>query len=87
MVAVFQQFGTTEILIILVILLVLFGAKKLPELGKGLGKGIKEFRSGVKSVNEEVQEGLKDEEPTTEAKDEGSKATSTPDRSDRDTSG
>ena len=63
MVAVFQQFGTTEILIILVILLVLFGAKKLPELGKGLGKGIKEFRSGVKSVNDEVAEGLRMRSP------------------------
>lgn len=40
--------GPTEIILILVILLVLFGAKKLPELGKGLGQGIREFRGSVK---------------------------------------
>lgn len=36
--------GTTELIIIAVILLVLFGGKKLPELGKGIGSAIKEFR-------------------------------------------
>ncbi len=36
-----------DMLIILLIVAVIFGAKKLPELGKGLGKGIKEFKSGI----------------------------------------
>lgn len=40
--------GTTEIIIIAVILLVLFGGRKLPELGKGLGDAIKEFRKSFK---------------------------------------
>lgn len=40
--------NTTEIIIIAVILLVLFGGKKLPELGKGLGDSIKEFKKSLK---------------------------------------
>ena len=40
--------GTTELIIIAVILLILFGGRKLPELGKGLGDSIKELRKAVK---------------------------------------
>lgn len=40
--------GFTELLIILVIVLIIFGAGKLPELGEGLGRGIKNFRKAVK---------------------------------------
>lgn len=42
--------GPTELIIILLIVVVLFGASKLPELGKGLGKGIKEFKNASKEV-------------------------------------
>ena len=42
------SFGTTELIIILVIVMVLFGAKKLPELAKGLGQGINEFKKAQK---------------------------------------
>ena len=45
--------GTAEILIILFVILLLFGAKKLPELAKGLGKGIKEFKKASNEVTEE----------------------------------
>ena len=41
-------FGPMEIVIILVIVLLLFGGKKIPELMRGMGKGIKEFKDGVK---------------------------------------
>jgi sec-independent protein translocase protein TatA len=41
-------FGPMEIIIILVIVLLLFGGKKIPELMRGLGKGIKEFKDGAK---------------------------------------
>ncbi len=41
-------FGPTEIIIILVIILLLFGGRKIPELMKGLGKGIKEFKDASK---------------------------------------
>jgi twin arginine-targeting protein translocase, TatA/E family len=40
--------GTTELIIIAVVLLVLFGGKKLPELGRGMGDAIKEFKKSVK---------------------------------------
>lgn len=43
--------GTTEIIIIAVILLILFGGRKLPELGKGLGESIKEVKKAVKGKN------------------------------------
>jgi len=41
--------GTTEIIIIAVILLILFGGRKLPELGKGLGESIKEVKKAIKN--------------------------------------
>ena len=47
--------GTMEILVILFIILLLFGAKKLPELAKGLGKGIKEFKKASNEIKEEVE--------------------------------
>lgn len=50
-----------DMLIILLIVAVIFGAKKLPELGKGLGKGIKEFKSGIS--------GQDPEEPAPKAKE------------------
>lgn len=45
----FNGIGTTELIIIFVILLVLFGGKKLPELGRGIGDAIREFRKSLKS--------------------------------------
>ena len=44
--------GTTELLVVLGIVVVLFGARRLPELGSGLGKAIKNFRSGVTGKDE-----------------------------------
>jgi sec-independent protein translocase protein TatA len=41
-------FGATELLIILVIVIVIFGASRLPQIGRGLGEGIKNFRSALK---------------------------------------
>jgi len=46
----FANFGITEILIILFVLLILFGGKKIPELAKGFGKGIRQFKSELKDV-------------------------------------
>lgn len=51
-----------ELIIILLIVLVLFGARKLPEIGKGLGKGIREFRDATKGLRDDVDEGLKSDE-------------------------
>ncbi|PJR03654.1 twin-arginine translocase TatA/TatE family subunit [Avrilella dinanensis] len=45
------RFGATEIILIAVVLLLLFGGKKIPELMKGLGSGIKEFKDATKEEN------------------------------------
>ncbi|MCS7059023.1 MAG: twin-arginine translocase TatA/TatE family subunit [Meiothermus sp.] len=50
-----MNLGMTEILIILLIALLLFGPRKLPELGRSLGQSIREFQRGVKSVREEFE--------------------------------
>jgi sec-independent protein translocase protein TatA len=44
--------GFQELLVILLIVIVIFGASKLPQLGKGLGEGIRNFRKGLKSEDE-----------------------------------
>ena len=49
----FKSIGTTEIIVIAVVLLVLFGGKKLPELGRGLGDAIKEFKKSLSGGNED----------------------------------
>ena len=46
--------GGWEIVLILAVVLILFGAKKLPELAKGLGQGIKEFKKATREVTEEI---------------------------------
>jgi len=48
----FSKFGTFEIILILVVVLLLFGGKKIPELMKGLGSGIKEFKNAAKDGNQ-----------------------------------
>ena len=47
--------GTGEIIIIALIVLLLFGGKKIPELMKGLGKGVKNFKDGVKGLEEYIK--------------------------------
>jgi sec-independent protein translocase protein TatA len=49
--------GGSEWLIIAIAVLVLFGAKKIPDFARGLGKGIREFKDAVKDVKKEVDEG------------------------------
>ena len=50
----FGSIGPTELIIIFVIILLIFGGKKLPELAKGLGKGIREFKKATKEVQDEL---------------------------------
>lgn len=52
--------GGWEIILILAVVLILFGAKKLPELAKGLGQGIKEFKKATKEVTDEVTSAMDD---------------------------
>jgi sec-independent protein translocase protein TatA len=53
--------GWPEIIGILVIVLVLFGAKKVPELMRGMGHGLKEFKKATREVQDEVQRAIEDE--------------------------
>jgi sec-independent protein translocase protein TatA len=59
--------GFNEILIILIIVLLLFGGKKIPELMRGLGRGMREFNDAKNNVRKEIEEGVseKDHKSTT----------------------
>jgi sec-independent protein translocase protein TatA len=70
------SFGGTELIIALVIILLLFGAKRIPELARGLGSGVKEFKAGTregqleeKKNEEKKNEEKADEEQTASAED------------------
>jgi len=60
----FGSIGMPELLIILLVVLLLFGAKKLPELARGLGKGIREFKDATKHVENEFRELERGEDET-----------------------
>ena len=59
----FSGIGPWEILLIFLVVLLLFGAKRIPEIAKGLGKGITEFKRGMQDVKEEIETGM-DSTPT-----------------------
>ncbi|MEM6723907.1 MAG: twin-arginine translocase TatA/TatE family subunit [Bacteroidota bacterium] len=61
--------GGMELVIILFVVLLLFGGKKIPELMKGLGKGIREFNSARATVERELKEGMKESEKEDKAKE------------------
>ncbi|MBL4754278.1 MAG: twin-arginine translocase TatA/TatE family subunit [Flavobacteriales bacterium] len=56
----FFNLGGGEIFIILLIVLLLFGSKKIPELARGLGKGIRYFKDATSDVQEEIRDSVKD---------------------------
>ena len=56
--------GFNEILIIAIIILLLFGGKKIPELMRGLGRGVREFNDAKNTVKKEIEEGATDKERT-----------------------
>lgn len=55
--------GGWEIILILAVVLILFGAKKIPELAKGLGSGIKEFKKATREVTDEINNAADDTQP------------------------
>ena len=71
MLAIFQQIGLPEIILILAVLLLLFGARKLPDLARSLGRSTKEFKAGMR-------DGSADEEPPTETEAENTQPASEP---------
>jgi sec-independent protein translocase protein TatA len=62
-----MSLGWNEILLILVVVLLLFGGRKIPELMRGLGKGIREFNDAKNNVRKEIEEGISDkpQQPST----------------------
>jgi len=60
---VFQSFGAPELLIILAIVVVLFGATRIGDIGKGLGRGIREFRREVKDGQDDEKQPEDEKEP------------------------
>ncbi len=51
----FGNLGAGEIILIVLVVLLLFGAKKIPELARGIGKGMSEFKKGLKDVENEIK--------------------------------
>jgi len=64
----FGNLGAGEIILIVLVILILFGAKKIPELAKGLGKGMSEFKKGLKEVGDEIKHADKDTDKLKEDK-------------------
>jgi sec-independent protein translocase protein TatA len=54
--------GGWELILIVLVVLVFFGAKRIPELAKGLGKGIREFKDATKEIKNDIEEGVKDDD-------------------------
>jgi sec-independent protein translocase protein TatA len=57
-------FGTQEAILIVIAILILFGGRKIPELMKGLGKGIREFNDAKNNVRKEIEDSGNTNEPT-----------------------
>jgi sec-independent protein translocase protein TatA len=52
----FENVGSGELLVIILVILILFGGKKIPEIAQGIGKGIREFKKAVNNVEDEFKE-------------------------------
>lgn len=72
-----QNFGAPQILLILFIVLLLFGAKKLPELARGMGKALKEFKRATSDIEEDLRSAM-NEEPKEESIDYKRRSTQKP---------
>ena len=60
--------GTQEVVLLVVAVFLLFGGKKIPELMRGIGRGIREFNDARSAINTELQEGMKEKENSSETK-------------------
>lgn len=61
--------GTSEIIVVALILLLLFGGKKIPELMRGLGRGVKEFNNAKDGMRDEIRKGMSDDAPSNSEKE------------------
>jgi sec-independent protein translocase protein TatA len=64
----FGNLGAGEIILIVLVVLLLFGAKKIPELARGIGKGMSEFKKGIKDVETEIKSADSDAKKVDEKK-------------------
>jgi sec-independent protein translocase protein TatA len=55
-----QNIGGGSMILIVLVILLLFGAKRIPELARGLGRGIREFKDATKDIQNDLEEGMKD---------------------------
>jgi len=61
----FMGLGTNEIILIAVVVLLLFGGRKIPELMRGLGRGVREFNDAKSKVRKEIEDGISEKEART----------------------
>jgi len=66
----FLGLGGQEILVIAIVILLFFGGRKIPELMRGLGKGVKSFKEGMNEIEDDIMKDDKKEETTSESKKE-----------------
>ena len=57
--------GTWEILLIFLVILLMFGAKRIPEIARGIGKGVTEFKKGIRDIQDEIETGTDAPQPPT----------------------
>lgn len=57
----FENIGATEILLILFVIFIFFGPKKLPELGKNLGRGLRDMRKAMRDIQDDVEKSVNDD--------------------------
>ena len=65
---IFQQLGPLEIFVIVFVILLLFGAKKLPELARGMGKAMREFKKATREVEQDIRSAMEEEPAETQKK-------------------
>ena len=61
----FLGMGWQEIMLLILVILLFFGAKRIPELARGLGRGIREFKDASKEIKSEITKGMEDDSSTT----------------------
>lgn len=59
--------GTQEVILLVLAVFLLFGGKKIPELMRGIGRGIREFNDARSAINTELKEGMKDKDKASES--------------------
>ncbi|HEX8100653.1 MAG TPA: twin-arginine translocase TatA/TatE family subunit [Actinomycetota bacterium] len=67
--------GPTELIVILIIALLVFGPKRLPEVGRSIGRSLREFRRASDEIRGELEQGLNDDEPHATAPTNGAAPT------------